>query len=475
MHDDHEISNRLLNTSLFSSPPSIRTSSSSNPQNKEQEEEDRKPVVPLNRPTALDERQVTIILLLAQVCAIYDPTPKTFVLNVARFHELGLIDSVGFLSDLGLMHSTIESPRTTATTDLKPKGVGPYDFSSHEMLMISRYQREFFELRGIGRGTFGQVVMATNQFDQTVYAVKKIRFQNKGFGNPWIQKIVREVQCLAKCDHVNVNRYYSAWLEPTWLLQSAQTATTTTMEEEEDNVESHRFSEINVQAPRHRHLLQEIHHLVEIEQGESISMDHTEQQYDDSTFDNLSSSIRFESLDAHQLATSTSSSSSKKPVTYQLTLYIQMALCQQRTLRDWIDERNQNILRDATLTLDQERNLIFFRQLCSGLAHVHAQGIIHRGTFTLKGFIYLCVKVTCNYSTRLEALECLSQSRRSDAQDWRFWTVQVIEKHSDRTIVSNHHNHSSRIHGPGIGAASTKEYKPKHARRNHRHWYRGVC
>ena len=33
----------------------------------------------------LDERQVTIIMLLAQVCALYDPTPKTFVVNVRGF------------------------------------------------------------------------------------------------------------------------------------------------------------------------------------------------------------------------------------------------------------------------------------------------------------------------------------------------------------------------------------------------------
>ena len=36
-------------------------------------------------------------------CANHDPTPRLFVLNCIRFHELGVLTSLQFLSDLGLL------------------------------------------------------------------------------------------------------------------------------------------------------------------------------------------------------------------------------------------------------------------------------------------------------------------------------------------------------------------------------------
>lgn len=39
----------------------------------------------------LNQRQITMIMLLAQVCSLYDPTPKTFVVNILRFYELVLL------------------------------------------------------------------------------------------------------------------------------------------------------------------------------------------------------------------------------------------------------------------------------------------------------------------------------------------------------------------------------------------------
>ena len=43
--------------------------------------------------------------------------------------------------------------------------------------------------------------------------------------------MLREVKCLAKCDHPNVNRYYGAWLEPTWLPKASSMARTGSIHE----------------------------------------------------------------------------------------------------------------------------------------------------------------------------------------------------------------------------------------------------
>lgn len=134
----------------------------------------------------LDERQVTIIMLLAQVCSLYDHTPKTFVVNVLRFYELGLINSLTFLQDLGLVPDAPQDLLSIDTTRIN----GIVDFSSNESLNISRYDRyvcsshkhsietqerycsEFIELQPIGYGAFGRVFMARHKLDGHLYAIK---------------------------------------------------------------------------------------------------------------------------------------------------------------------------------------------------------------------------------------------------------------------------------------------------------------
>lgn len=50
-----------------------------------------------------------------------------------------------------------------------------------------------------------------NKLDGGFYAIKKIRFRDKGVRT---QQVLREVKALARLDHPNVCRYYHAWIEP---------------------------------------------------------------------------------------------------------------------------------------------------------------------------------------------------------------------------------------------------------------------
>jgi serine/threonine protein kinase len=201
----------------------------------------------------LDDRQVFLVILLAQVCSLYDVTPRTFVLNALRFKELGLLDSVSFLSDFGLVPPSLTLPGPGVPTMQMPPipsefGVGhnpkqaddshslvPYnkdpeleqlkallererlDFNHVESLNVSRYAREFRQLDKLGKGSFGDVYKAQHKLDGVMYAIKQVLFSNCGYNDPKVGKVLREVKCLAMLDHPNVTRYFSAWLEPTWL------------------------------------------------------------------------------------------------------------------------------------------------------------------------------------------------------------------------------------------------------------------
>jgi len=66
-------------------------------------------------------------------------------------------------------------------------------------------------------GSFGDVYSAVSNLDGRGYAIKKVVFSSYGYNNRGIDNVVREVKCLAACDHANVVRYYTAWLEPGWM------------------------------------------------------------------------------------------------------------------------------------------------------------------------------------------------------------------------------------------------------------------
>ncbi|XP_069545907.1 interferon-induced, double-stranded RNA-activated protein kinase [Brachyistius frenatus] len=73
---------------------------------------------------------------------------------------------------------------------------------------------------------------------------------------------------------------------------------------------------------------------------------------------------------------STSQSSSDSSVKY---LYIQMELCDTKTLRVWIDEKNtQNVRKSLQDSKRREGSLIIMQQIVSGVEYIHSKKLIHR-------------------------------------------------------------------------------------------------
>jgi hypothetical protein len=64
------------------------------------------------------ERQLLLLMLLGQVCALHDPTPRTFTAHVLEFFERGILDrgSIRFLYKLGLVPSSYSTFGTDAET-----------------------------------------------------------------------------------------------------------------------------------------------------------------------------------------------------------------------------------------------------------------------------------------------------------------------------------------------------------------------
>ena len=391
--------------------------------------------------SADQERQILLLMLLAQVCALHDPTPKTFTVHVLELFERGILDreSIHFLFELGLVPAIApsrnlrtngqaldnpDSPQNQLAIVTKPvldteelrvqeassirsrlaeqeqqdqmprPSTNSTDSTPWEVeyfpLSLSRYQREFIQVAQLSAGSFGQVFHSRRKMDGCDYAIKKVSFDVTGYSTEMIQRVVREVECLATVnDHPNVVRYFSSWLEPSWMTGSGH------------SVES--------KVPQHK-LLTDLQQLMQPSNEEQDTSKRGDSSYFTRDFSSSYPSRRRRfsfgsSVDSmgqtwggnHDLnlsdlgrayddsclmdrrETSPKQQPKKQSQTYryQISLYIQMQLCHPATLADWIRERNRQIP-EGDHVYRVGPALDIFKQLVSGLAHVHSKGIIHR-------------------------------------------------------------------------------------------------
>lgn len=198
----------------------------------------------------------------------------------------------------------------------------------------SRFENDFIELELIGRGGFGVVVKARNVLDQRCYAVKRIPFSNDSSSK--LTSILREVKSLARLDHPNIVRYYSAWIE--------------------DCCEPLSLSGGNK----------------------------------DSAFSNPLASSSVDPTLSRSASTAPTKSDS-------LMVYLQMELCD-FTLEDYISQRNALIfgekeaqkkairldrlvsvdLQSGKYTINAYESRRIFKAIVKGLHYIHGQGLMHR-------------------------------------------------------------------------------------------------
>ncbi|KAF2160763.1 hypothetical protein M409DRAFT_59785 [Zasmidium cellare ATCC 36951] len=246
---------------------------------------------------------------------------------------------------------------------------------------FSRYANDFSDLGRLGKGGFGEVVKARNKLDGGVYAVKKIRQTQQ-----LLEQVLKEVMLLNRLNHPYVVRYYSTWTESDMPGSQPQDAISTTEETLSDSpkvdygyastggldfVSSNALPGIQFEDDD------------DDDDDESNESDESDERddgdkrddgdSDDDPFErngesnglNGTSTVETDSeLPESDLRLNKSRSDSRRTIS---TLYIQMELCDRRSLRD--------ILRRP---MDDDDSWRVMRQITEGLAHIHGHGIIHR-------------------------------------------------------------------------------------------------
>jgi serine/threonine protein kinase len=354
------------------------------------------------------ERQLLLLMLLAQVCALHDPTPRTFTIHVLELFERGILDreSIRFLFELGLVpqqpllearkvteHTNEEisnalaaltsSPKNNAAITVTPREMSSEDVRAqeasairshleeeaapsasfhpssswaveHHPLSLSRYQREFRQVRLLNSGSFGHVYQATNLMDGRDYAIKRVAFGATGYSSDSVTQAVREVQCLAHVYHPHTVRYYTSWLEPSWMTGSGS-------------------------AQSEQLLLTHAQHMVGVSSHDSGQRSPTisrrfsftgHSNEEDEDVSNRS----FRSKDDSFLG-SFQGSLKPRSYRYEICLFIQMELCNPSTLADWIRQRN---LTCPSHDARAGPAIHIFSQLVNGVQHIHDNGILHR-------------------------------------------------------------------------------------------------
>lgn len=106
------------------------------------------------------------------------------------------------------------NPRSNSRSDMHHFSALTPTRSTTSEIMGSRYLREFDEFERCGFGTYGTVYRVRHKLDSAEYAIKKILYKHDGVNHDNIkEKLLREVTTIAQFNHVNVVRYYTAWIE----------------------------------------------------------------------------------------------------------------------------------------------------------------------------------------------------------------------------------------------------------------------
>ena len=175
------------------------------------------------------QRQQIIVWLLWNTCIRDQKNPAAFLALCRQLYEQGILESLGFLSDLpalersltsafhqlfgvpsvaeAVLHASgsvgalegglessqgIEGPGAGGSVSGKNnlQAIVPGDVFQHareqEMKALdptfapTRYEKEFDELGILGRGGYGTVTTAKHRIDQQLYAIKRIRIKSVG-------------------------------------------------------------------------------------------------------------------------------------------------------------------------------------------------------------------------------------------------------------------------------------------------------
>ncbi|XP_010525998.1 PREDICTED: eIF-2-alpha kinase GCN2 isoform X2 [Tarenaya hassleriana] len=165
----------------------------------------------------INKKDLLMVHLLRLACSSKEPLADALPQITDELHKLGMLSEgvLGLASKSSpvfnktfehIFHQDMASSRVPLFWEPASDFGGPIT-----SLPSSRYLNDFEELKPLGHGGFGHVVLCKNKLDGRQYAVKKIRLKDKDI--PVNNRILREVATLSRLQHQHVVRYYQAWFE----------------------------------------------------------------------------------------------------------------------------------------------------------------------------------------------------------------------------------------------------------------------
>ncbi|XP_061083269.1 eukaryotic translation initiation factor 2-alpha kinase 1 isoform X2 [Conger conger] len=381
--------------------------------------------------------------LLEHLCFVYEKNPHRSRL---LFKVIGQrLASMNLLSPLAVSDefSTVRLQHNRAFTELlhaASSSLFPQDqnyfnsdaqsfaLRSKEGLFqaqTSRYLSEFEEICTLGKGAYGKVFKVLNKLDGQNYAVKKVHIRSVSRDD--CMKVLREVKVLSSLQHVNIVGYHTAWMEH---VQPAAKGTKSIASKFpalethslRDGAEESEASSIGSSIVfRSSESVEEKPEDVKasacaLEEG-SFSSDQqspavcpkavcSEVNYVPCVFlgkqrpvaagcpaaSRDGSALTEDDLSRNKLEINNNSyidmdsqlweEQCTQEVQFCLLLYIQMQLCE-RSLRDWILERNTRPKEDPTdpdpyACVNMEHTFSILRTILEGVKYIHSKGILHR-------------------------------------------------------------------------------------------------
>ncbi|KAI9596054.1 kinase-like domain-containing protein [Syncephalis fuscata] len=265
-------------------------------------------------------------------------------------------------------------------------GTSPLDAPVSSMSTISRYEADFEEIEFLGKGGFGEVI-------------KKVRLDPMDIEEN--RSIRREITTLSRLHHQHVVRYYTSWIEDDkgvqWDTDSSDGSFSdaNSDEEDEDTTSDHSFSGLGSIKAKTCDIMNDSsstrsysgikyrydakHRQSSTSSSMSFSFKRSSSQ--DGSHNTMNPQIQRSGNSLHEAGEEESEEgddddddgvvnrdlSGRSHDKQYRVLYIQMEYCENKTLRDAIEEG-----------VDDSEAWRLFRQILEGLAYIHNEGMIHR-------------------------------------------------------------------------------------------------
>ncbi|XP_043110218.1 eukaryotic translation initiation factor 2-alpha kinase 1 isoform X2 [Puntigrus tetrazona] len=379
--------------------------------------------------------QLLLGSLLEHLCFVYehDPTRSRMLFKVIghRLAAMNLLSPLAISDEFStvrlqhnrafteLLHATSSSLFPQEHRYLSTEGQNLRTKDGLFQAQTSRYLSEFEEIATLGKGSYGKVFKVTNKLDGQEYAVKKILI--KKVTRDDCMKVLREVKVLSSLQHPNIVGYHTAWMEHVQPAVKTFPAIEKPLQKDgctQENTNSSEGSSIVFEHSKQTESKENQVALESLSVKPSTSKEETGQavcpknvrnpqnfvpcvflgkpratankcpasKWDSSTLseDDLSQN-RLELNNNSYIDTDAPewSETQAHGAQFHLMLYIQMQLCE-RSLKDWIQERNSKITEglltsvDTWESIDFEHGLKILKKILEGVEYIHSRGIMHR-------------------------------------------------------------------------------------------------